>query len=113
YWVWTGQFFPLPKLDGIPLTNFVGWFILVTLMVSIYLVVSSKNKYEIKLRHNTSDSQLAYFFLIVDGTIANWTLGNVSIIAIGLSAMFAFLAISFFYSKKNRPKIKSSAQVIE
>ena len=24
YWVWTGQFLPLPELDGIPLTNFVG-----------------------------------------------------------------------------------------
>lgn len=95
YWVWTGQFLPLPKLDGIPLTNFVGWFVLVTLMLAIYLRSSNSNKNLIQ-RENTLDSRLAYILLLVDGTIANWALGNYLVIALGIFAMLSFIAISYY-----------------
>ncbi len=95
YWVWTGQFFPLPELDGIPLTNFVGWFLLVTLMLSIYLVFSN-SRTKMGQRNNLLDSRLAYLLLLIDGTIANWTLGNYLVIVLGVSAMAVFLAISYY-----------------
>lgn len=94
YWTWTGQFLPLPELDGIPLTNFVGWFVLVTLMLCVYFSLA-RNK-ELLRRRNVLDSQIAYFLLIVDGTIANLTLKNYSVIILGASAMLVFLAISFY-----------------
>ncbi len=105
YWVWTGQFLPLPELDGIPLTNFVGWFVLVTLMLSIYFSLS-KSKIGLTQRKNVFDSQLAYFLLIVDGTIANWTLGNYFVIIFGVSAMLLFLAI-FITVEKNKLRLDS------
>lgn len=109
YWVWTGQFFALPELDGIPLTNFVGWFVLVILMLSVYFVVSKSSR-SITKRNNTLDSQIVYCLLIVDGTIANWSLGNYFVIAFGLAAMLAFLAISYYLGKRkpaveNRPVV--------
>src|SRR5579875_2878594 len=33
YWVWGTQLFPRPEISGIPLTNFLGWFIVVFLML--------------------------------------------------------------------------------
>ncbi len=95
YWVWTGQYFQLPELDKIPLTNFVGWFLLVTLMLVVYMMISN-SKNGRALRKNTLDSQLAYLFLVVDGTIANYELGNYSIITLGVFAMLLFLAISIY-----------------
>ena len=99
YWVWTGQFFALPELDGIPLTNFVGWFVLIILMLFVYFALSKSNR-RITQRSNTLDSQIVYCLLIVDGTIANWSLGNYFVIVFGLAAMLAFLAISYYAGKK-------------
>ncbi|MCL5068993.1 MAG: carotenoid biosynthesis protein, partial [Thaumarchaeota archaeon] len=95
YWVWTGQFLPLPELDGIPITNFVGWFLVVTLMLLIYLILS-KRRNELAERQNLFDSQLGYFFLLIDGLVANWSLGNYDVIVVGVFAMLAFLAISYY-----------------
>lgn len=95
YWVWTGQYFRLPELDHIPLTNFIGWFLLVTLMLMTYLLLS-KSKTSLSLRKNTLDSQLAYLFLLLDGTIANWELGNYTIIVLGSLTMLSFVAISYY-----------------
>lgn len=95
YWVWTGQYFQLPELDNIPITNFVGWFLLVTLMLLVYMLISN-SKSGLVLRKNTLDSQLAYLFLLIDGTIANYELGNYSIITLGVFAMLLFLAISIY-----------------
>jgi uncharacterized membrane protein len=96
YWVWTGQFFPLPELEGIPITNFVGWFVLVALMLSVYLFVTKSGRSSLGQRQNSLDSQLAYFFLLIDGTIANWALGNYFVIVLGMVSMGAFLAISYY-----------------
>ena len=100
YWVWTKQFLPLPKLSGIPLTNFVGWFVLVTLMLSVFLLVVPKGKGLIS-RKNTFDSRLVYLLLMIDGIVANSTLGNWLVIVIGVASMTLFLAISFYYEKKH------------
>lgn len=109
YWVWTGQYLPLPELDGIPLTNFVGWFVLVTLMLLVYFSVS-KSRNSLTQRQNVFDSQLAYFFLVVDGAIANWTLKNYFVIVFGVTAMLLFLAISFYGSKR---KQEIGSQIIQ
>ncbi len=102
YWVWTGQFLPLPKLNGIPVTNFVGWFVLVTLMLCVYFFMSKTKS--APQRQNVFDSQVAYFLLAVDGVVANLSLKNYSVIILGTSAMLVFLAISF-YAGKSQPKI--------
>jgi putative membrane protein len=108
YWVWTGQFFPLPELDGIPLTNFVGWFVLVTLMLSIYLFIS-KSGQGLGQRQNLLDSRLAYIFLLVDGIVANDALQNYNVIALGTCAMIAFMVISYYA----RVKPKKIEQIIK
>jgi uncharacterized membrane protein len=111
YWVWTGQYLPLPELDGIPLTNFVGWFVLVTLMLAAYFALSNSKK-NITQRQNVFDSQIAYFLLIVDGTIANWTLGNYFVILVGVSVMLLFLAISY-YAGNRKPEMESRSELIQ
>src|SRR5579872_6887959 len=85
----------LPELDGIPMSNFIGWFVLVTLMVYICsrLIVISRVGQSI-YRKNAQDSRIAYFLLLLDGLVANYSLGNYLIIGIGLAAMLAFLAVS-------------------
>lgn len=119
YWVWTGQFFPLPEVDGIPLTNFVGWFVLVTLMLSAYFAVVSRRsakRQTLLIRHNTFDSQVAYILLIIDGTVANWSLGHFFVIAIGVPAMLAFLFVSYYAkraSKNDAKEIISNAAARE
>jgi len=98
YWVWTGQFIPLPELEGIPLTNFVGWFVLITLMilVSLYAIrgINSENGPSLRVRRNNLDSVIAYVLLLIDGAIANYSLGNYAVIGLGLISMLAFLLIS-------------------
>lgn len=95
YWVWTGQFVDLPKLYGIPLTNFVGWFVLITIIVSVFFAMTSADR-SVLLRRNTIDSRLSYVFLLIDGTIANWQLGHFVAIVIGVIAMISFLTASYY-----------------
>lgn len=104
YWVWTGQFVNLPKLYGIPLTNFVGWFLLITLIISVFFVMS-RNSRAVFPRRNTWDSRLAYLFLLIDGTIANWQLGHLVAIIIGVTTMLSFLVLSY-YSSGRKPKAR-------
>lgn len=99
YWVWTGQFVNLPKLYGIPLTNFIGWFLLITLIISVFFVISRSSRAMFS-RRNTWDSRLAYLFLLIDGTIANWQLRHFIAIIIGVTAMLSFLILSYYSSSK-------------
>jgi uncharacterized membrane protein len=98
YWVWTGQFLPLPELDGIPLTNFVGWFVLVALMIAVclWVIPPSKNSARTSLtsKSNSRDSVIAYALLLVDGVVANYSLRNYAVIGLGLLAMIAFLILA-------------------
>lgn len=111
YWVWTGQFLPLPELDGIPLTNFVGWFVLVSLMILICLYVipapSGKPAHHLLSRENNLDSIIAYVLLMIDGVIANYSLGNYGVIALGLVAMIGFLALSAMGSGISAKKLET------
>ena len=100
YWVWTKQYLPLPKLSGIPLTNFVGWFVLVALMISVFLFLVPKGG-ELISRPNTFDSRLVYLLLMLDGIFANSTLGNWLVIIIGVFSMALFLAISLYNERKH------------
>jgi uncharacterized membrane protein len=116
YWVWTGQFLPLPELDGIPLTNFIGWFVLVALMIIVCLYVlvpvNKKDGYYLRLRNNSRDSIIAYVLLLVDGVVANFSLGNYTVIALGVVAMIGFLALSVRGSAKN-VQLQSLGQVLK
>ena len=100
YWVWTKQYLPLAKLSGIPLTNFVGWFVLVVLMISVFLFLVPKGS-SLILRRNTFDSRLVYVLLMIDGIVANSTLHNWLVIVIGVSSMMVFLTISLYYERKH------------
>ena len=64
-------------------------------MLAAYFALSNGKK-NMTQRQNVLDSQIAYFLLIVDGTIANWTLGNYFVILVGVSVMLLFLAISYY-----------------
>lgn len=100
YWIWTKQFIPLPKLSEIPLTNFVGWFVIVVLMLSVFLYLAPKGSKLIS-RRNTFDSRLVYLLLMIDGIIANSSLGNWLAIVIGVCSMTLFLTTSIYYERKH------------
>lgn len=108
YWVWTRQFLPLPELDGIPLTNFLGWFLLVAVMVFICLsILSPKTNYsELIKKSNARDSVIAYVLLMIDGAVANFSLHNYAVIGIGLFAMIAFILVAS-YSPKKKAELRS------
>ncbi len=114
YWVWTGQFLPLPELDGIPLTNFVGWFVLVALMIALCLWVippSRKgSRSSLLARNNNRDSVIAYVLLLVDGLVANYSLGHYAVIGLGLVAMLAFLILALRSAPKS-VKFENPGQV--
>lgn len=98
YWVWTGQYLSLPELDGIPLTNFVGWFALVALMVSVCLYLippfNPSVRHVLMKRNNTQDSVIVYILLLLDGVVANFSLRNFAVIGLGLVGMISFLVLS-------------------
>lgn len=114
YWVWTGQFLPLPKLDGIPLTNFIGWFVLVTFMIlaclTVILPAKGKPKHVLMEKNNNLDSVMAYALLMVDGVIANFSLKNYAVIGLGLVAMIGFLLIALKGTSQSI-KLESPGQV--
>jgi hypothetical protein len=80
----------------------VGWFVVLTLMVSIFLAfLKKKDPFG---RRNTLDSRIAYALLMADGIIANYELRNWLVIVIGVLSMVTFLAISIFYERKHPPE---------
>jgi uncharacterized membrane protein len=106
YWVWGTQVIPAPKIAGIPITNFVGWFIVVFLMLAILSFVLLQRRRRTKAtssagkllrRTNTWDSRIVYCLLLVDGAVANLSLPNNSVaVMIGVPSMLAFLVVAFF-----------------
>jgi uncharacterized membrane protein len=116
YWVWTKQFLPLPELDGIPLTNFVGWFVLMTLMILACLYVirrqNGEEKYQLISRDNNIDSIIAYVLLMVDGVVANFSLSNFAVIGIGLFAMVAFVVVAKRSPISGARKLQNMSQVV-
>jgi len=102
YWVWMNQFLPLPEMDGFPLSNFLRCYVLVTVMVYI----SSKVLFRQSTRkmiycRNSLDSQIAYSLLVLDGVVANYSLGNFLAIGIGLVTMLSFLGLVHWRSTQS------------
>jgi uncharacterized membrane protein len=114
YWVWDArQPIALPRLSGIPLTNFLGWFVLVFVMVAIYLRFGTKTP-NITKRNNTYDSYIVYVMLLIDGVVANWQLGHYLVIEVGASTMIAFLALSIIHSmNSNRNKTSTGSETLQ
>jgi uncharacterized membrane protein len=114
YWAWDArQSVALPRLSGIPPTNFLGWFVLVFVMVGIYLRFATKTP-SITKRNNTYDSYIVYGMLLIDGVIANWQLGHYLVIGTGASAMIAFLALSIIHSmNSSRNRINTGPQTLQ
>ncbi len=109
YWTWdSNQFFSIPTLSGIPLTNFVGWFVIVFLVISAYLLLVPRGGSVLR-RRNTIDSVTVYSMLIIDGVIANWSLGHSFVIAIGSAAMIAFILLSLTWPRLLRSSDRPSA----
>ncbi len=114
YWVWTGQFLPLPELDGIPLTNFIGWFVVVSLMIfvclSAILSLDGGSLQGLLSRNNNRDSVIAYTLLMVDGIVANFSLRNFAVIGLGIFAMIAFLVLAEYRPPKSA-RLETPGQV--
>jgi uncharacterized membrane protein len=112
YWVWDAQSFPVPEIYGVPITNFVGWFFAVFVMVLaffLFRVFRTKGSAIVK-RPNTSDSRVVYLFLMVDGTVANASLGHWFAVLLGILAMGSFLTIPPLVERR---KIKSMIASVE
>jgi uncharacterized membrane protein len=94
YWVWSSSN-PGPKLYGVPLTNFAGWFAVSFLMLGlVVLAFNSKRSQVIFKRQNTLDSRIVYVLLMIDGAVANAALGNYYAIIFGALAMTGFFFVS-------------------
>ncbi len=101
YGYWTWQISPsTPQLSGVPLTNFVGWFVVSAAMLGIYIFFSLKfigrDRGSVNLipRPNTADSRIAYVLLMIDGSVANATLGHALVVMIGITAMCSFFLVT-------------------
>jgi uncharacterized membrane protein len=99
YWTWQVNS-STPQLSGVPLTNFVGWFVVATGMLGIFVPLSLKyfdgKKGPAKLisHLNTMDSRIAYALLMIDGSVANEKLGHTLVVVIGVIAMLSFLLVT-------------------
>jgi uncharacterized membrane protein len=92
YWTWLDSQ-SVATLAGVPLTNFLGWFLLGLVMIALFLYTMPKERPILK-RKNRSDSMIIYVLLMIDGALANIALGNPLVVLIGVSAMLIFLVVS-------------------
>ncbi|MGQ4873638.1 MAG: carotenoid biosynthesis protein [Promethearchaeia archaeon] len=92
-WVWEekGQYF------GIPLTNFLGWFV-VAFIVSFIFLSLFENQKDLKFDDLELDIKwfpnIIYFLLFVGMALRAWNLGHPEYIFIGFMAMGPFMIIS-------------------
>jgi uncharacterized membrane protein len=97
YWTW--EITPsTPQLYGVPLSNFVGWFVVALFVLGAFVTVlkfGSKGRAKLLTKENTWDSRIAYLLLMIDGAVANKTLGQNLAVIIGVIAMSTFLLITF------------------
>jgi uncharacterized membrane protein len=101
YWVWDPSNYG-PKLYGVPASNFVGWFAVAFLMFLLIAAAlrATKSSFGIK-RNNSLDSRIVYVLLLIDGGVANATLGNYLAILLGVLAMAGFLTGSLLLAKQS------------
>jgi uncharacterized membrane protein len=109
YWTW--EISPsTPQIYGVPLSNFVGWFVVALFVLTAFVLVlkiASKEPTKLLRRTNTWDSMIAYVLLMIDGAVANETLGQNIAVVIGVITMSAFLLITFRFGQGQN---KSSAK---
>ena len=110
YWTWeSSSSSSTPNLSGVPILNFVGWFVvcfaMISLFVGIFFFARKGPHLESYMRRtNTLDSQATYALLIIDGAVANFTLGNYLAIVVGVIAMSAFLLTTWTLQNNNNKK---------
>jgi uncharacterized membrane protein len=104
YWTW--EISPsTPQLYTVPLSNFLGWFVVALLVLTtfvVFLKYGSKGSTKLLTRKNTSDSRIAYILLMIDAAVTNEKLEQSIAVVIGVIAMSAFLLITFKQSKLDR-----------
>jgi uncharacterized membrane protein len=101
YWIWSPDN-PGPKIYGVPLTNFVGWFAVSFLMLAlVFLAFKTGKKQQVIKRRNVIDSRIVYILLMIDGAVANASLGNYLAIVFGVISMTAFFVASIALSSKD------------
>jgi uncharacterized membrane protein len=99
YWTWAQSDLD-PRLYGVPLTNFVGWFAISFLMLFLIFAALRPDRHQVLIRKNTTDSRIVYVLLLIDGGVANASLGNYLAIILGGLFMVGFFLSSFWLSRK-------------
>ncbi len=103
YWTWEISS-STPQLYHVPLSNFLGWFVVALLMlISFVLVLKYASKGPIKLlrKENTWDSRIAYILLMIDAAVANEKLGQYYAVGIGVTAMCVFCIVTAEVTKNH------------
>ncbi len=108
YWVWEGGT-SMPSLYGVPISNFVGWLVVASLIFGAFLYATRKRK--TIQRHNVLDSRIVYLLLVVDGAVANGSLSQYAVIVIGAVAMVFFVVASYLVVTKQRERIAKEARL--
>jgi uncharacterized membrane protein len=100
YWVWDPQVYSIPKISGIPITNFVGWFVTTFVILSAFLIITFGSKEKVVFKEvNTLDSRAVYILLATDGVIANLALNHQLVAIVGGLFMSGFVAVSFMLER--------------
>jgi uncharacterized membrane protein len=110
YWVWESQGLSLPSVSGVPISNFIGWFVVLFAMLIVFLIAVPLSG-PILNRQNTWDTRIVYALLMVDGIFANESLKNYFAIYLGVASMVAFLLICFAVGKTMKDKKVSYSSI--
>jgi uncharacterized membrane protein len=108
YWVWENNG-NVPTLSGVPVSNFVGWFVVTLLILGAFLFVIGKRS--VIQRHNVWDTRIVYLLLFVDAAVANGSLSQDIVIVIGAIAMLAFVYLSYLLATKEKEKIAKEPSI--
>jgi len=81
YWKWLSN--NIPMLSGIPITNFVGWYIVALTILSIFSLFLKKAEKNFEFRYSKY-AYIIYIVLIIDGILANIKLNNFGSMTIGV-----------------------------
>jgi len=95
YWSWSSDYFP--SLYGVPITNFLGWYLVSFIILYFFYIAAKKNL--TSTRDNSKLSYFIYLTLITDGILANFKLNHFFVMYFGIILGAIFLAFSFYVSK--------------
>jgi uncharacterized membrane protein len=116
YWTWQIAA-STPQIYGVPLSNFVGWFVVALLMLWVFVLLlkySGKGPIRFVKRENSWDSRIAYMLLLIDAAVANMELGQDYVVVLGVIAMSVFLILTYGSTRtsKEDPRRQPSASRI-